>query len=264
MGEIIFNGRSSRDIGLEVETFPMYQTPKRSYEKVHIPGRNGDLLIDSGSWENATRTYYISIGSHDESYYSMMNRVYEWLRSTTTYARLEDSYEPECYRLAVFLEESDMSNIYNQGGKTTIEFDCKPQRFLKIGDEPIDIGQMIENLEDSIGELVLDSNGRPISSYNEKYFRIQNPTGFVSLPIINVYGYGSGTLTVGDYPVIISEIGGAIIIDSEIQDAYYNTINKNSMITIPNGFPKLSVGKTSIGFSGGITKVEVVPKWFTL
>lgn len=237
MGVIIYNGRSSKDIGLEVETFPEYRSPKRTYEKIHIPGRNGDLVIDGGCWENVVRPYSVSIGSYDRSYHEMMNKVSEWLHSSITYARLEDSYEPEYYRLATYLEEFSISNILNHGGKATIEFDCKPQRFLKNGDNPIEI---------------------------TKTTSLQNPTGFSSIPIIKVYGNGAGVLTVGEYTVTISEIGSQIIIDSEIQDAYYGGINKNPMITLSNGFPELGVGSNNIGFSGGITKLEVIPKWFTL
>lgn len=237
MGEIIYNGKSSKTIGLEVETYPDYQTPRRSYEKIHIPGRNGDLLIDQHSWENATRTYLVSIGSFKKRYDQMMNEVSQWLHSALTYVRLEDSYEPEFYRLAVYLGENSFTNLFNQGGKATIEFDCKPQRFLKEGD---------------ISISVTDTTN------------LENPTIFTALPIIHVYGAGKGSLTVGNYPVTISEIGTEIVLDSEIQDAYLNTLNKNSMVSLENGFPKLEPGKTPIGFSGGITKVEVIPKWFTL
>lgn len=237
MGEIIYNGRSSKDIGLEVETFPSYQTPKRSYDKIHVPGRNGDLLIDKGCWENTVRSYQVSIGSYRRRYDEMMNAISEWLHSSISYVRLEDSYEPDYYRLAVYLEEISMSNLFNHGGKGTIDFDCKPQRFLKSGDVPFTL---------------------------TKSAVIQNPTGFPSLPIINVYGTGSGTLIVGDYTVQISNIGNQITIDSEIQDAYLNTTNKNSMISIPKGFPRFGVGQTAISFSGGVNKVEVIPKWFTL
>lgn len=237
MGELIYNGRSSKTIGLEVETYPSYQVPTRSYEKIHVPGRNGDLLIDNGSWENAVRSYEVSIGSYDRDYYEMINSVMEWLHSATSYARLEDSYEPECYRMAVYLQELEFSNLYNQGGKATLEFDCKPQRFLKSGENPIIF----------TSQTVL-----------------QNPTSFPALPIITVYGSGSGTLVVGTYTVTISNIGTQIVLDSEVQDAYYGTTNKNSVITIPNGFPRLEPGSTTIGFSGGITKVEVIPRWFTL
>lgn len=241
MGEIIYNGKSSREFGLEVETFPEYQSPKRSYEKVHVPGRNGDLIIDTGCWENAVRTYEVSIGSFTRDYFEMANKTLEWLRSATTYARLEDSYEPDYYRLGVFLEEFLLSNLFNQGGQASISFDCKPQRYLKLGDDPITIDQTSKSLT------------------------LINPTAFEALPILHVYGTGNGVVNVGgDYSITITDIGTQITIDSEIQDAYYGTVNKNKNIIIPNGFPKLAVGSTSIGYSGGITKVEVIPKWFTL
>ena len=238
MGEIIYNGRSSRSIGLEVETFPAYEMPKRSYEKVHVPGRNGDLIFDNGSWENAKRTYIVAIGSYEIPYYEFANKLSEWLHSTSTYARLEDSYEPDYYRLAAFLEESSLTNIYNHGGEMSLEFDCKPQRFLKIGDDPV----------------VVTKSGT----------KLQNPTQFESLPIIHVFGSGSGTITVGTTSITISSIGTEIVLDSEIQDAYLGTANRNSAITAKNGFPSLDVGTTTITFNGGISRVEVIPKWFTL
>lgn len=238
MGEIVYNGVSSKDIGLEVESFPTYRTPKRSYSTVQIPGRNGDLIVDNGRWDNTVRTYSVSIGSYDRSYYEMMNKVANWLLSAMSYSRLEDSYEPDCYRLAVFLNEVEFSNLFNQGGKAVLDFNCKPQRFLKIGDEVITL--------------------------TERSNVLQNPTNYASLPIIKIYGSGTGTLVVGTYTITINNIENGIVIDSEIQDAYLGNNNKNQSIVIPNGFPKIDPGRVSIGFSGGITKVEVTPKWFTL
>ena len=238
MGEIIYNGRSSREFGLEVETFPDYQVPKRSYETVHVPGRNGDLLLDGGSWENGVRSYVVAIGSYEREYFEMANKVAEWLNSTTSYARLEDSYEPEYYRLAIYINEFSLSNLYNHGGDATIEFNCKPQRFLKVGDEPIVI--------------------------SKSDTKIQNPTSFSSLPLIRLYGTGTGNLVVGTHRVTLSEVSDGLTIDSELQDAYNGTANKNSVISLENGFPELGPGLTAIGYSGGITRVEVIPKWFTL
>ena len=237
MGEIIYNGRSSREFGLEVETFPSYSTPKRSGEKVHIPGRNGDLVIDGGSWENGTRNYVVAIGSYERDYYEMGNKLSEWLNSSTTYARLEDSYEPEVYRLAIYLNEVSFTNIYNHGGEAELAFDCKPQRFLKVGEMPIVL---------------------------EKTTKIQNPTNFSSLPLIKVYGNGSGTIAIDGIQVSITEIGGSIAIDSDLQDAYAGSVNKNSMVRVPNGFPIFPKGTSTFTIGGGITKVEVIPRWFTL
>lgn len=238
MGEVIFNGQSSKSFNLEVETFPEYHAPKRTYSKIHVPGRNGDLIVDGGCWENVPRSYLFAIGSYDIPYYEFINKLSNWLHSSTTYARLEDSYEPEYYRMAVFLEEATMTNIYNHGSEINVDFDCKPQRFLKIGDEAIEI--------------------------TKSPTTIKNPTGYPTLPIIHVYGTGQGTLVVGNCTITITEIGNEIILDSSIQDAYLGLSNKNSVIKVPNGFPTLDPGSISIGFSGGIQKVEVIPKWFTL
>lgn len=135
MGVIIFNGLSSKDYHIQVEHPPGYDIPEREFEAIHVPGRNGDILIGKNTYQNVTRSYEISFGSVKEKFPEMARRVSEWLHSTTTYARLEDSYEPEYFRLAVCSSGLSIENILFHGGRTTIEFNCKPQRFLKIGEK---------------------------------------------------------------------------------------------------------------------------------
>ena len=53
MGTIIFNKKSSRDFGLEVETFPTYDIPERVFTKVEVPGRNGEVIFDDSSEESS-------------------------------------------------------------------------------------------------------------------------------------------------------------------------------------------------------------------
>lgn len=60
MGNINFNGISSKDLGVEVETFPDYVAPQKEFEAVHVPGRNGDVLIDTGAYQNVSRPYKIN------------------------------------------------------------------------------------------------------------------------------------------------------------------------------------------------------------
>lgn len=239
MGFIIFNGISSQDYHIQVEHPPGYDTPERDYEIVHVPGRNGDIIIDKGSYQNKDRSYEIAIGSEDRFFPEMANDIAEWLHSATGYARLEDSYEPEYYRLAVYKEETEIENILFHAGRATVKFNCKPQRFLKSGDKTINFT--------SAGIL-------------------KNPTRQIACPIIAVYGSDSGTLNIGGYIVNISNIRGSIIINSEIQDAYDGSpvTNRNGDVALSNGFPKLNKGETNVSFSGGITSVEVIPKWWTL
>lgn len=238
MGIIIFNGVSSADFNILVEHPPGYEMPKKDYEVTHIPGRNGDVYIDKGSYQNTTRSYDIAVGDSDRSFISMANMVSEWLHSASGYSRLEDSYEPEYYRMAVYKEENNIQNILDHAGRTTIQFDCKPQRFLKLGDIEIYVTT----------EIVL-----------------RNPTGFSAKPIIRINGSGSGWLNVGSQSVNIIDINEYVTMDCELQDAYKGVQNCNSKIELVDGiFPKLDAGETTINFNGGITSVEVIPRWWTL
>ena len=243
MGVIIYNGRSSKDYHIQVETPPGYDIPKRDIEYVHIPGRNGDVLFDRGSYENIDRSYEISFGDPNLQFQDMANNLSVWLHSTNTYAKLEDSYDPQHYRMAIYLNDLSVENILSHGGKAEIVFSCKPNRYLKSGDQV----------------TTFTSSGH-----------LKNPTEFDSLPILKIYGTGAGTVNIGDYRVSASSIGGELIIDSYIQDAYgfdgsKNLVNKNSVITLNGSFPKFKKNSLStVSFTGGVTKVEVTPRWWTL
>lgn len=237
MGIVMFNGISSLDYGIQVEHPPEYQAPARDYEVIHVPGRNGDLVIDNGSYQNVNRSYQMAIGDKRKDYTSMANAISEWLHSVSGYARLEDSYEPEYYRMAMFQDEIGIENIMQHAGRLTVDFNCKPQRFLKSGEDAVKITQNTT---------------------------LYNPTGFNSLPCITVYGSGSGSLGIGIYTITISKINESIVLDSDIQDAYKGTVNRNADITLNKGFPEFVPGENSITWTGGITYVEVIPRWWTL
>lgn len=238
MGIIIFNGLSSADYGIKVWQAPTYSIPERDYEKIHVPGRDGDLILDKGSYKNTTRSYVVSFGRPDKKDFTLLaNSLSEWLHSCSGYARLEDSYEPEYYRIAAYDESNDITNAYHQAGQTTIKFNCKPQRFLKSGDGIIKF---------------------------TKLGYLDNPTFFAARPIVKVYGNGDGVLRIGEYAVTIKSIEEYIVIDSEMMDAYKGTLNCNSKIQLNGNFPRLEKGRNEISFSGAITSLEVQPKWWTI
>jgi hypothetical protein len=53
--------------------------------------------------------------------------VSAWLHSTSDYARLEDTFEPDIYRLAYYTEETEIENALTEYGRTTILFNCRPR-----------------------------------------------------------------------------------------------------------------------------------------
>lgn len=240
MGVITFNNIASTTVGIEVETYPEYVTPEREYEAIHVPGRNGDIVIDTGSYKDTTRTYTVSIAvPNNTQYYKQMNKVAEWLQSGSGFCRLEDSYEPDFYTLAYYKPTTSFDNIFNQAGKGLLKFTCKPQRFLKSGES--------------------------VTTYTSAG-TIQNGTKFASLPIVEITTNNSaGTVVIGNYTISVKANAGTITVNSDTQDVYSGTLNKNSYITLINGaFPKLDPGSNTISFSGGVTKVKVTPRWWTI
>lgn len=244
MGIVVYNGVSSEEMGIVVEHPPKYSFPQRDFEVTHVPGRNGDVVFDTGSYQNVPREYEIAIGDENKDFTPQANLISEWLHSSRGYARLEDTYEPEYYRLAMYQEEGEIENLLQHMGRITVKFNCKPQRFLKSGDVTI--------------------------AFNQNNSLLVNPTKFPSRPIIKVFGSGSGVLNVNNvatgkhYKVDISAINEFVVIDSDIMDAYKGTENKNSTISLSSGFPMLDKDLNRISWSGGITRVEVQAKWWTL
>ena len=234
MGVIIFNNKSSADCRIQVAHPPGYAYPERDYTITHIPGRNGDIIQDNGCYKNVERTYEVSFDAPDEDFATYANAVSAWLHSTTGYARLEDSYEPNYYRMATYQESNIFENLYNQAGTATIVFECKPQRFLKTGDNTITI---------------------------QNSLTIMNPTGFEAYPLFKVTGT-SGVLTVNGNSITFSSIDDFVMLDCELQDAYKETTNKNS--TVSGTFPVLKPGSNTISWTGGISSVTMKPRWWTI
>ena len=234
MGVIIFNNKSSADCRIQVAHPPGYAYPERDYTITHIPGRNGDIIQDNGCYKNVERTYEVSFDAPNEDFATYANAVSAWLHSTTGYARLEDSYEPNYYRMATYQESNIFENLYNQAGTATIVFECKPQRFLKTGDNIITI---------------------------QNSLTIMNPTGFEAYPLFKVTGT-SGVLTVNGNSITFSSIDGFVMLDCELQDAYKENINKNS--TISGTFPVLKTGSNTISWTGDISSVTMKPRWWTI
>ena len=51
------NGRSSADWDIVCSSDTAYNAPARDVKAIQVPGRNGELHIDNGRWQNIDLTY---------------------------------------------------------------------------------------------------------------------------------------------------------------------------------------------------------------
>ena len=232
-----FGERRSPEFGICIEKCPSFAAAARNVEKMQIPGRNGDLLIDTGTYANTVQAYEIWFKNPSKNTTQAAGDIALWLLGSRGYVRLEDSYDPDIYRMAIFAGPLDVQNWMLVRGRATLEFECKPQRFLKSGEHALEIAQSGQKLQNQ---------------------------WMPALPLICLKGTGKGRLLVGGSTIEITGMSGGVTIDSDTQNAYDGTMNLNNNITVTGGFPVLSHGETTVAFSGGITAVEVIPRWWTL
>ena len=240
----IFNGKASTDFRLICSGGGTYGAPKRAYDTVQIPGRNGSLLIDKGYYDDTDVTYN-GVGFIPEEWYPFdmdqrLAAVREWLFSPIGYKRLEDTWHPDEYRMAYISQDFSPSMVDSlEAGMVNIKFNCKPQRFLKYGEIPVVI---------------------------EKGLTLFNPTSFIAFPIIMIEGKGTVTIQNEDGTFLVTVESDATV-DCDMMNVYHGMENLNSKSTfsLPSGLDKMYLGKKNvISYSDSITKLSIIPRWWRL
>lgn len=133
---LIFGGIDCDDFGVWISGSDTYGSPERDSEHVAVPGRNGDLIIDNGRWKNKIVTYPAFF---EKQFPERMRAFREAISRKIGYQRLEDSYHPDEFRMAELINGINPSDTtqFNRGGNFELSFNCKPQRFLKSGEDPL-------------------------------------------------------------------------------------------------------------------------------
>lgn len=229
----VWAGETSLSKGLTVERCPAFGAGQRIVEKTTVPGKSGDLVFDTGAFSNYTQSYEIWFRDKSAGMTSAAKSIATWLLSPSGYQRLEDTYDPDVFRMAVYTGPMEIENWMLTYGRATLDFDCMPQRWLKSGEIPVSVKN---------GDVILNQ------------WQKTKPLLIVS---------GNGTLEINDSVIQISGTSGQYFIDCETENAYQNEISLNANLTVENNlFPVLRNGETQISFTG-IDSLQIVPRWWS-
>lgn len=230
---IIYNGVKLSDFNVYVSGDATYDSPERDITTTEVPGRSGDLLVDNGRFKEVTLKYEAWIASDD--FEKNIEDLRNFLGDKYGYHKLEDTYHQDEYRMAAFEGPITLSEVVTRtSGKFTLEFTCKPQRYLKSGDLPITV---------SSGQI------------------LYNPTLFPARPLIRVTG--SGEIKIGSYSITIASHSNSYIdIDCEMMEAYCGSTDCNGLITV-EPFPELVKGNNVITYTG-LSSVVITPRWWKI
>lgn len=235
MSDILWRGVWGSSAGVVVEHRPTRVIPERVYETVNVPGRDGAVIFDQGRYADVDVTYQVYMRGDGTQH--RVTQLARWLGKPGT-GILRDTFDPTYFRRGYVSDPAKVTDAYGRFFRTSVTWTCQPQRWLVIGN----VAQSVEN-------------GATIS----------NPTAFPARPLVRVTGSGTGKLALGTYQVELADIPATgLTIDSEQREVYGASLtNLNSHATMPDGFPLLE-GDSVVGWSGGITSVEVTPRWWTL
>lgn len=225
---VVFNDTSTKDFHILVSGYGSFNTPERDITLLDVKGRDGSLAIDNGRFNNVDLTYKCLI-------YRDMKPDYDAFRAFIAtqrgYKRLEDTFHVDEFRMAMIKDaiEANPKGDY-EAISFELVFNCKPQRFLKSGED------IIEVVNSGI---------------------IENPTLFDAKPLIRMYG--NGTIIINGRTMTVTNVNGYIDIDSDLMNAYKGSTNMNNNIS--GEFPILNAGENEITCSN---RIEIKPRWFNI
>ena len=242
-GVIVYGGESSSDYGMVVAEAPAYERPKRKQTIYNVPGRNGSIIYQQDAWEDVNRSYKVWLAEDvTDSLVEKVDSFEAWLNSQNGYVRLEDNFEPDVFRLAYYSGGDGFSNNLTQYGEATINFTCRPERFLTSGETAVTV-------------VTGDT--------------ITNPTKYISKPLIHISASGKIRIAIfkgADGNEITATVDDVLYIDCESMNAYRQQ-NEYKNDKISGSFPVIYSGTNTIGITtitGTLTSVKITPRYFTI
>lgn len=235
-GRFNYAGETSADFGMIITGAPIFERPARKSQAFEVPGRNGVILQQQDAWADVSRVYNIAVAvDHAAELPAKVYGFTSWLNSIKGYQRLEDSFEPEVFRLAYYNGGGDVSNNLMQYGEAAVSFTCRPERFYKSGEIP-----------------------KPLTNGASIY----NPTRFNAKPLLHIEGSGAVAITLNG-ETITADITDYINIDCDRLDAY-RLASENMNNKVAGTFPKLAPGVNTVAISGNVTAATITPRFYAI
>jgi phage-related protein len=251
-----FAGMSTAAIhGLLVEAKSIYGLPERDIDRIHVPGRNGDVLVDYGSYQNAAVSYTCAVTKYDAlpalGRLLTVGQQAAWgFTPWRGYQLLRDGWA-EHERLAVHSSQVSMEEIIaNRLLRFNVVFDCKPQKYY--------------------------SRAAVVTRGGAGGFTLERPIGATaSAPRIEIIGSGTVTLNLEGQTVTLTGLvtppqsGGeyqwpSAVIDSEAMIACrYKAGGIREVIDIAQ-WPQFWQLAHTVSATGSVTRLSIYPRWWTI
>ena len=224
----IFRGKNSLDMGVIVTSMPDVYKPKRRVSTEEIPGRNGVLHVDDGTYENYSKVVECAVVKR-----ANLDSICAWLDGS---GEAIFSTEPDkVYRVRVDNQIS-IGKMLQYFQKFQVTFDTFPFKYSV-------------NAADDFVVLTKPS-------------LLRNRGTVYAEPKIKIYGTGSVVLAINGKEYQLDGLNGSVVLESEMMEVLEGAGVTYTPSDLGNDlFPRLEVGNNEISWTGDVEKIEIEPRW---
>ena len=222
MNYFIFNGENSKDKGIIITKMPPISKPAKRVEKIIIPGKNGALHQDEGTYETVLIQIQCAVVEKCN-----IKEIVSWLNGT---GELILSNDPDIFYNAHIINQIDYTSIVNLIHEFPLELELQP------------FSHSIEKYK------------KIYTKGNDHIFNIPDATATM-LPYIKVVGSGQINLTINNETMILN-VNEYIELDCELLIAHKNYESADNAVS--GNFFKLLPGLNEINILGNYTELEIV------
>lgn len=224
MVTIEYNGKTNKQFDLVVTNFEQRKRPEEQIEIIDIEGRNGSLVDRHGVYRSYQRTIEMVNLTEDKK-----PLVHKWLSGRGI---LRTSEDPNGFHFVDIIDAVERKYIGEIHSIIAVTFLCEPHFYLDAGTRTI---------------------------------KISTPTTLMNIgtdsaePLIKVYGSDNGQVLINEQVIPLTGIEQHLTIDTKLQIVHKDGLPAGRKMSGP--FPVLGEGQNLISFTGGVTKLELTPRW---
>lgn len=218
---LVWNGIKAENMGVKIISLPPIQLSTERITEEEVAGRDGSLTDFDGYSPDTKPVLCDFRGANTQRLLSLLKG-----KGEVIFGNMPDRYYKARINNTVPLDQVIQNELYN----FPIQFRCQPFGYLIDGKDVITL-----------------TTGTTLNHSKATH---------ISLPLLTVYGTGACSVTINGRTFNITEIGGSITIDSDIQQ-----VLSGKGIYMTGKFPYLDIGENQITWSGNINHVDFRPNW---
>jgi phage-related protein len=229
MTSMTFKGVTSAAMGVIVLDYPPITKPAARIKTETIPGRSGDLTLQSDpaydAYDKKLRCRLLSS--------AVLENVSAWLNGS-----------------GLLVIGNEPTYAYSARVEDKIDFEkVMPGRDARVFEVTFTV-QPEKRLATPEADIVMTAGGT-----------IANPGTLLSRPRILVNATGDVTLMIGQYITDLEGLTDPIILDSEIGMATNAAGTLNASALVSGEWPMLGPGNNAISWAGAVTSLTITPRW---